>query len=82
MDTTPLPVIIMKCFKEYNYQVKRIKDITQFDFSDKVVSVFPHYYFSPKDNRTNKIRITPKHIQFIILKGVGLQKRKKLFRIY
>ena len=58
MDTLPLPNIIKGCLKKHNYHIKKIKDVEHFDFSDKVVSILPSYYFSPKDNRINKIKVT------------------------
>ena len=57
MDLRSLPYMLRRCI-EFNYRYNLIDDISQFDFDETVINVFPVDFFSPKKWDTSKITVT------------------------
>ncbi len=78
-DIQVMPFIMRNLINQY-FSLKEIQAIDEFDFSPKVISIFPVDYFSPKSYETHELEVTPRTYSIHHFSGSWLKDSKKKMR--
>ena len=78
-DMLPLPQVFKEVIAELGLKEKHIDGIDAFDRDEKTLCIFPVDYFSPKDNRTQRINKTKRTYAIHHFAGSWNSKEDKSF---